>query len=139
MGFHGGEEVEAVELSDVDTVAEGGYVLDSFDEGRLVIAGVDLPLASLVETADGAGIKDAGSVSAVEIEGGESEGEVVCFASLVDGSLVVPLVDGDGGIVDEPTEGLSTIGGGDDAPERSDASVDVVDVDMVDGTVGQEA
>ena len=29
VGLHGGEEVEAVELGDVDAVAEGGYVLDS--------------------------------------------------------------------------------------------------------------
>ena len=39
VGLHGGEEVEAVELGDVDAVAECGYVLDPLDEGRLVVAG----------------------------------------------------------------------------------------------------
>ena len=139
VGLHGGEEVEAVELGDVDAVAEGGYVLDSFDEGRLVVAGVDLPFAGLVEAADGAGVEDAGSVCAVEVEGGEAEGEVACLAGLVDGALVVPLVDGDGGVADELVEGFGAVRGGDGAPERGDSGVDVVDVDVVDGTVGQES
>ena len=139
VGLHGGEEVEAVELGDMDAVAEGGYVLDSLDEGRFVVAGVDLPLAGLVEAANGAGVEDAGSVGAVEVEGGEAEGEVVCLAGLVDGSLVVPLVDGDGCVVDELVEGVGAVGGGDGTPERGDSGVDVVDVDVVDGAVGQEA
>ena len=139
VGFHGGEEVEAVKLGDVDAVAEGSYVLDSSDEGRFVVAGVDLPLTGLVEAADGAGVEDAGSVGAVEVEGGEAEGEIVCLAALIDGSLVVPLVDGNGGVVDELAEGFGTAGGGDCAPERGNASVDVVNVDMIDGTIGQKA
>ena len=88
VGFHGGEEVEAVELGDVDAVAEGSYVLDSFDKGRFVVAGVDLPLAGLVEAADGAGVEDAGSVGTIKVESGETEGEVVCLTSLVDTDTV---------------------------------------------------
>lgn len=123
----------------MDAVAEGGYVLDSFDEGGLVVAGVDLPFAGLFEAADGAGVEDAGSVGAVEVEGGEAKCEVVCLAGLVDGALVVPLVDGDGGAVDELVEVFGAVGGGDGAPERGDSGVDVVDVDVVDGAVGQES
>lgn len=123
----------------MDAVAEGGYVLDSFDEGWLVVAGVDLPLSGLFEAADGASVEDAGSVGAIEVEGGEAEGEVVRLTVLVDGSLVVPLVDGDGGGVDELVEGFGAVGGGDGAPERGDSGVDVVDMDVVDGAVGQEA
>ena len=123
----------------MDAVAEGGYVLDSFDEGWLVVAGVDLPLSGLFEAADGASVEDAGSVGAIEVESGEAEGEVVRLTVLVDGSLVVPLVDGDGGGVDELVEGFGTVRGGDSAPERCDSGVDIVDVDMVDGAIGQEA
>ena len=139
VGLHGGEEVEAVELGDVDAVADCGYVLDPLDEGGLVVAGVDLPFSGLVEAADGAGVEDAGAVGAVEVEGGEAEGEVVCLAGLVDGLLVVPLVDGDGGVANELVEGVGAVGGSDGAPERGDSGVDVVDVDVVDGAVGQEA
>ena len=139
VGFHCGEEVEAVELSDVDAVAQGGNVFDPLDERRLVVAGINLPFADLFEPADGACVEDAGAVGAVEKKSGKAEGEVVSLTGLVDGSLVVPLLNGDEGVVDELTERVGAVGRGDGAPERGNANIDIVDVDVVNSAVGQES
>ena len=52
---------------------------------------------------------------------------------------MVPLLNGDEGVVDELTKCVGTVGGGDGAPERGNANIEIVDVDMVNGAVGQES
>lgn len=134
-----GQEVHTVEPGDVDALTQGRDSLDALNEGWLVETSVNTPPAGLVQTADGAGSQDAGAVGAVEEEGGEPQGEVIGLPVLVGAALVVPLLDSDGGVLDEVAEGLSALGAGDGAPQSRDTWIDVVEVDVLDNAVGQQA
>ena len=68
----------AVEVGDLDVVGEVTDGAESFGQGGPVESGVDLVGAGLGLAADDAGVEDAGSVGAIEVE--EREPEVRVFA-----------------------------------------------------------